>query len=146
MVQGGHYVISGATSPRYFLQNEGQDLITRNQAELEVSIFAKHIVPVLGITRRYVGTEPYSPATLTYNAAMKRILKSCDVEVIEVERKADGTDAEGDPNHISATKIRKAIREGSLDSVRTFLPPSTLAYLQSGLSRAVRAKLKAWPE
>jgi [citrate (pro-3S)-lyase] ligase len=142
MIKGGHYVISGATFPRYFLQNEEQDLVTRNQAELDVCIFAKHIVPVLGITRRYVGTEPYSPTTLSYNAAMKKILTAGGVEVIEVERKADGTDAEGNPNYISATKIRKAIREGNLDSVMSFLPPSTRAYLQSGVSRAVRAKLR----
>jgi [citrate (pro-3S)-lyase] ligase len=142
MIKGGHYVISGATFPRYFLQNEEQDLVTRNQAELDVSIFAKHIVPALGITRRYVGTEPYSPTTLSYNMAMKKILGAGGVEVIEVERKADGTDAAGNPNFISATKIRKAIREGNLDSVMSFLPPGTLAYLQSGLSKAVRAKLK----
>ena len=60
MLKGGHYVVSGATFPRYFLQNEEPDLVTRNQAELDVMIFAQHIVPVLGITRRYVGTEPYS--------------------------------------------------------------------------------------
>jgi [citrate (pro-3S)-lyase] ligase len=141
MIKGGHYVISGATFPRYFLQNEEQDLVTRNQAELDVSIFAKHIVPALGITRRYVGTEPYSPTTQSYNMAMKKILTDVGVEVIEVERKADGMDAEGNPNYISATKIRKAIREGNLDAVMSFLPPGTLAYLQSGLSKAVRAKL-----
>jgi [citrate (pro-3S)-lyase] ligase len=142
MIKGGHYVVSGATFPRYFLRNEKPDLVTRNQAELDVVIFAKHIVPVLGITRRFVGTEPYSPTTRTYNAAMKRILMMHGVEVIEVERKAEGLDAEGRPNYISATKIRKALREGNLASVRDFLPLCTLAYLQSGTSKAVRTKLK----
>ena len=135
MLKGGHYVVSGATFPRYFLQNEEPDLVTRNQAELDVMIFAKHIVPVLGITRRYVGTEPYSPTTGAYNAAMKKILVTQGVEVIEVERKARGLDDEGCPDYISASKIRKAIREGHLDSVRGFLPPCTLAYLQSGASK-----------
>ena len=142
MLRGGHYVVSGATFPRYFLQSEEPDLVTRNQAELDVTIFAQHIVPVLGITRRYVGTEPYSPTTGAYNAAMKTILTSCGVEVIEIERKAEGMDFDGNPNYISATKIRKAIRDGNLNSVMDFLPPCTLAYLQSGLSKSVRAKLK----
>ena len=75
---------------------------------------------------------------------MKKILTTYGVEVIEVERKAEGMDAEGNPDYISATKIRKAIREDNLDSVRDFLPPCTLAYLQSGASKAVRAKLREW--
>jgi len=142
MLKGGPYVVSGAIFPGYFLQNEEPDLVTRNQAELDVTIFAQHIVPVLDITRRYVGTEPYSPTTQVYNTAMKKILTPCAVEVVEIERRSQGLDAEGKPNYISATKIRKAIRENNLTSVLDFLPPCTLAYLQSASSKAVRAKLK----
>jgi [citrate (pro-3S)-lyase] ligase len=141
MIKSGPYIVSGATFPRYFLHNEEPDLVTRNQAELDVNIFAQHIVPVFGITRRYIGTEPYSPTTAAYNIAMKKILTANGIEVIEVERKAAGTDVEGNPNYISATKIRTAIREGNLNSVMDFLPPCTLAYLQSGLSKSIRAKL-----
>jgi len=142
MIKGGHYVVSGATFPRYFLQNEEPDAVTRNQAELDIVIFARYVVPVLGITRRYVGTEPYSPTTRIYNGVMKDILTTHGVEVNEVERKAEGTDADGNPNYISATKIRKAIREDNLAAVQDFLPPCTLAYLQSGLSKAVRTRLR----
>jgi len=141
-IKGGHYVVSGATFPRYFLQNEEPDLVTRNQAELDVTLFAKRIAPVLGITRRYVGTEPYSQTTGAYNTAMKKILTAHGIEVIEIERKAEGLDADGNPNYIRATKIRTAIREGRLDAVARFLPPCTLAYLQSDASEPVRAKLK----
>ena len=116
--------------------------MVKNQAELDVVIFAQHIVPTLGITRRYVGTEPYSATTRTYNAAMKRILTNHGVEVIEIERKSVGTDAQGNPDYISATKIREAIREDNLTAILDFLPPCTQAYLQSGLSETVRAKLK----
>jgi len=141
-IKGGHYVVSGATFPRYFLQNEEPDLITRNQAELDVVLFAERIAPVLGITRRYVGTEPYSRTTGAYNAAMKKILTAHGIEVVEIDRRAEGVDAEGNPNYISATKIRTAIREDRLDAVAPFLPPCTLAYLRSDLSKPVRAKLK----
>jgi [citrate (pro-3S)-lyase] ligase len=141
-LKGGHYVVSGATFPRYFLQSESPDLVTRNQAELDVTIFARHIVPALGITIRYVGTEPYSPTTRAYNVAMKKILTPCGVDVVEIERKSNGVDAEGKQNYVSATKIRKAIHEGSLASVMDFLPPCTLAYLQSPSSRTVRDKLR----
>jgi [citrate (pro-3S)-lyase] ligase len=73
---------------------------------------------------------------------MKDILTTHGVEVNEVERRAVGTDAEGNPNYISATKIRRAIREDNLAAVQDFLPACTLAYLQSGLSKTVRAKLR----
>lgn len=142
MLKSGPYVVSGATFPKYFLQDESPDLVTQNQAELDVVIFAQYIVPVLGITRRYVGTEPYSPTTKAYNAAMKTILSAGGLEVIEIERKSKGADAEGNPNYISASKIRKAIIEDDLTSIQDFLPPCTLAYLQSPSSKAVRAKLK----
>jgi len=89
-----------------------------------------------------VGTEPYSPTTQIYNAAMKRILTTCGVEVTEIERMSQGVDADGKPNYISATKVREAIRRDNLTSVLDFLPPCTLAYLQSPSSKALRAKLK----
>jgi len=129
MLRGGAYVVSGATFPSYFLQSEEPGLVVQNQAELDVVVFAHHIVPMLEITRRYVGTEPYSATTNAYNTAMKKILPSHGVEVIEIERKADGVDSEGKPNYISATKIRRALKENSLAPVINFLPPCTRAYL-----------------
>lgn len=141
-VKGGSYVVSGATFPSYFLQNEAVDQVIKNQTELDVTIFAQHIVPVLGITKRYVGTEPYSVTTRAYNAAMQKILPAHGVTVVEIERKADGVDADGNPNYISATKIRKAIKEDNLAAMLNFLPPCTCDYLLSAESESVRARLK----
>jgi [citrate (pro-3S)-lyase] ligase len=141
-VKGGPYVVSGATFPSYFLQNEAVDQVIKNQTELDVTIFAQHIAPVLGVTKRYVGTEPYSVTTKAYNAAMQKILPTHGVAVIEIERKADGVDSEGRPNYISATKIRKAIKEDHLTTILSFLPLCTRDYLLSAESEAVRAKLK----
>ncbi|PID57066.1 [citrate (pro-3S)-lyase] ligase [candidate division KSB3 bacterium] len=142
-VKGGQYVVSGATFPSYFLQKESVDQIVEYQTRLDVTIFAKHIVPVLGINKRYVGTEPYSPTTQAYNTAMKRILPSYGVQVIEVERKAEGTDTENKPNYISATKIRRAIQHDRLSTILHFLPETTRKYLLSDASQSVRAALTA---
>jgi [citrate (pro-3S)-lyase] ligase len=142
ILKGGPYVVSGATFPSYFLQNESVDQVIQNQTELDVIIFAKHIVPVLGITKRYVGTEPYSVTTRAYNAAMQKILPTHGVAVVEIERKTDGTDDAGQPNYISATKIRQAIKEDNLAAIMNFLPPCTRDYLLSAESEAVRARLK----
>ncbi len=141
-VKGGPYVVSGATFPSYFLQKEAIDDVITGQTELDVTIFGTHIAPVLGITRRYVGTEPYSPTTNAYNAAMRKLLPAFGVEVIEIERKADGLDVDGHPNYISATKIRKAIKDNQLAALSNFLPACTQAYLLSDESEAVRAKLR----
>ncbi len=140
-LKGGPYVVSGATFPSYFLQKESVDQVIQNQTELDVMIFARHIVPVLGITRRYVGTEPYSPTTGAYNAAMRKILPAHSVDVIEIERKANGSDAEGKPNYISATKIREAIKRDKIASITNFLPSCTREYLLSDESKTIRAKL-----
>jgi len=138
MVKGGNYVVSGTIFPSYFLKQEKQSDIAEKQAELDVITFMKYIVPVLEITRRYVGTEMYSPITAAYNVAMKKHLPPNGVELIEVPRICCG-DAD---NFISASKVRKAIREDKLDEVLDFLPTSTRRYLLSEESLDVRNKIK----
>jgi [citrate (pro-3S)-lyase] ligase len=88
-----------------------------------------------------VGTEPYSATTRPQHGHEEN-LTNHGIEVIEIERKSSGTDARGNPNYISATKIREAIREDNLTVVLDFLPPCTQAYLQSTRSESVRAKLR----
>ena len=66
VVPGGDYIISRATFPAYFLQGDPEQA----RCDLELTLFGKRIAPALGITRRFVGQEPYSPVTARYNAAM----------------------------------------------------------------------------
>lgn len=142
LVKGGMYVVSGATFPSYFLKCEEVSTVMQKQAELDVNVFAHYIVPVLGITRRYIGTEVYCNTTREYNEAMKRILPPKGVEVIELERKTVGTNTGPNPNYISASKVRQAIREDRLGDVLDFLPDATRDFLLSGESAAIRAKIK----
>ena len=138
MVKGGNYIVSKATFPSYFLKNENVDIVTRKQTELDVSVFAKHIAPVLEIKRRYVGTENYCNTTAQYNQSMKNILGKQGIEVIEVERKYV-TDKD---NYISASKVRKAIKEDDLGLVSDFLPETTLEFLESEESLKIREAIK----
>jgi [citrate (pro-3S)-lyase] ligase len=139
LVRGGKYCVSGATFPSYFLKNESADLITQNQTELDVTVFSSHIAPVLGIEKRYVGTEVYCHTTAAYNEAMKKVLPPAGIELMEVERKTiDGVD-----NYISASKVRAAIREGKTESVKDFLPPTTYEFLKSPEAEAIISKIKA---
>lgn len=142
MVSGGKYVVSGAIFPSYFLKNETINDVMQKQAELDVRIFAKYIVPVLGIKKRYVGTENYCQTTRAYNQAMKDILPESGIDVIEIERKAIGHDTNNSPNFISASKIRDAIKSDRLNELTGFLPTSTLEFLLSADSLAIREKIK----
>lgn len=142
MVKGGMYVVSGAIFPSYFLKSETIDDVMQKQADLDVTIFAKYIVPVLKITKRYVGTEMYCTTTEAYNSSMKAILPVYGVEVVEIERKKAGTGKDNQPNYISASKVRQAIKEDKLDEVLDFLPDSTREFLLSKDSLAIRMKIR----
>ena len=64
----GPYIISQATFPSYFQKDE--DEVSRSHALLDVTIFGK-IAAQLGITRRYIGEEPFSRVTNLYNQVRK---------------------------------------------------------------------------
>jgi len=131
MLTTGPYIVSGAIFPNYFLKLESWDDISQKQAEMDVRIFAKFIVPVLGITKRYVGTENYCVITRAYNKAMKQILPQVGCEVLEITRKALGVDENNQPNYISASKVRQAIKEDRINEILDFLPEVTKQFLLS---------------
>ena len=114
------YLISSATFPTYFLKDNVDASVVN--ADLDIQLFAKRIAPALGITKRFVGTEPFCPVTRAYNERMKQVLPEYGVEVIEIERK-DG---------ISASKVRQLLAEGEKDKVRTLVPECTYKYLYGG--------------
>ena len=89
-----------------------------------MEIFASHFAPALHITRRYVGTEPFSPVTAAYNRAMKAFLPGRGIEVREIPRKAiDGTP-------ISASAVRALLGRGQAQTLHQLVPETTWRYLQ----------------
>lgn len=141
MIPGGDYMVSGKTFPAYFLKGTDATDVLRKQAELDVVIFRDYIVPALGIKKRFVGEEVFCPTTAAYNIAMKNILPKAGVEIIEVLRKKDATVGES----ISASRIRKAICNDSLDEVADCIPKETLDFLKSAESLQIREKIKITP-
>ncbi|OIP83014.1 MAG: hypothetical protein AUK44_06365 [Porphyromonadaceae bacterium CG2_30_38_12] len=142
VVSSGPYLVSGAVFPNYFLKQEKWDLITEKQAELDVKIFAQYVVPVLNIKKRYVGTENYCKVTKAYNEAMKRLLPAVGCRVIEITRAAIGFDDNNEPNFISASKVRNAIKEDRLSDILDFLPESTKNFLLSPEADETIQKIK----
>ena len=118
----GPYLISAATFPTYFLKN--RDLATSVQCQLDVEIFARHFAPFLGITRRYVGTEPLSPMTNAYNNTLSASLPGYNIELRQIPRLC----LEDIP--ISASAVRAYIASGSWERIRPLVPATTFDYLQ----------------
>ena len=129
----GSYMISNATFPSYFLKDA--DLVIESHAKLDIHVFEK-IAAALGITRRYVGDEPYSQVTSIYNRVMKEELEAAGMECIIVPRLEDGGKA------ISASHVREAIRDGRLPDIREKVPESTYRYFTSPEAAPVIAAIQ----
>jgi len=122
--QGGHYIISEATFPAYFLKRDEE--LAMLQSELDVTLFAQRLAPVLHITKRFAGQEPLDPVTARYNKTMQRILPQYGISFCEIPR------LERDGRVISASRVRKLLREqGVCREVLALVPESTGRYLQT---------------
>ncbi len=113
----GPYMVSSATFPSYFLKDKEQAAAVH--CEVDIRLFGEKIAPALGITRRYVGTEPRCPVTAAYNERMKQLLPGCGVALVEVPR----VEAEG--GAVSASRAREMLRQGKND-LSALLPESTI--------------------
>ena len=130
----GPYIISSATFPSYFLKDEAA--VSEAHAKLDLTVFGK-IAEVLGITRRYVGEEPQSGVTALYNRIMQEKLPEVGVECRIIPRACEIETV------ISASTVRQAIHDGSLEKVADMLPPSTLAYFTSPEAEPVIQAIQA---
>jgi [citrate (pro-3S)-lyase] ligase len=118
----GDYIVSIATFPSYFLKDE--ELVIESHAKLDIEIFKK-IAGSLGVTRRYVGEEPFSKVTNVYNEVMKKELGSCEIECVEIPRKENNTGA------ISASKVRSLIHDGHIEKIKDSVPMTTYDFFTS---------------
>ncbi|WP_210424485.1 [citrate (pro-3S)-lyase] ligase [Gephyromycinifex aptenodytis] len=130
---GTTYVVSKATFPSYFLKDSG--LVDMCATAVDLLIFREHIAPALGVTHRYVGTEPFCRVTRQYNTDMHYWLERRDlppsfaapVQVVEIPRVAAGD--EPGSQAISATNVRRLLELGDLDQLRPLVPDPTFALL-----------------
>ena len=132
----GDYLISAATFPDYFLKDRAR--VDDVKCELDLAIFARCFARPLGITRRFVGTEPLSPVTALYNETMKKLLPSLGVEVTEVPR----VEAGGAP--VSATRVRELLAKEGPDVIELadLLPDTTLEAIRENWAE-ISARLEA---
>ena len=114
----GPYMVSSATFPTYFIKEKHRT--GGIHCELDVRLFGEKIAPALGITRRYVGTEPFCAVTAQYNEHMKRLLPDYGIELCELKRREAGGNA------ISASRVRCLIAEDKLQTLKDLLPLTTM--------------------
>ncbi len=117
----GPYLISAATFPTYFLKEQAQ--IQDAQCELDVAVFAKYYAPKFGITRRYVGTEPFCGVTAQYNSALERFLPAHGITLCQIPRLETGSVP------ISASAVRELLAAGDREAIASLVPQSTYDYL-----------------
>lgn len=132
--ESGPYIISNATFPSYFLKDAAA--VAVGQAQLDLTVFCR-IAQVLGVTRRYVGEEPISQVTSLYNQVMTARLPEAGIDCTVLPRR------ERDGCVISASEVRRRIRDGNLEQLEQLVPPATWNYLRSPEAEAVLAALRA---
>ena len=135
VIDGSDYAISRATFPTYFMKR--LDDAADTQMLLDLDLFRRHIAPALGATVRFVGTEPTDQLTRRYNQLMHEALK----DVREINR------LEKDGNAVSASRVRKAMEEGDMNTIRQLVPPTTLPYIIAHLAtQALQTELDTTPK
>jgi [citrate (pro-3S)-lyase] ligase len=112
------YLISGLTFPTYFLKADTDEVLI--QAECDARIFSRYFMEIFGISKRYLGTET-DLVTAKYNEVLKKVLGD-KVEVIE-RVQSEGTT-------ISASLVRKYLKEGDFSKIAALVPETTLEFLK----------------
>ncbi|MDB1126150.1 [citrate (pro-3S)-lyase] ligase [Vibrio sp. kj40-1] len=125
---GSDYIISRATFPSYFLKDDG--VINYCHTAVDLQLFRGYIAPALGITHRFVGTEPICTVTRFYNQQMHQWLTTptleCDpVNLVEFPR------CEKEQQPVSASLVRHLLFNNQWDDVQKLVPSTTLNYLKN---------------
>lgn len=121
VVSGEDYVISPSTFPAYFFRKD--TVVAKEQMLLDAYIFKQRIAPKLKITKRYLGEEPFSQMTATYNNVLQKNLPP-KIDVMIVPRKEDE-----EHRIISASRVRTAYLDGKIESIKAMVPETTYEFL-----------------
>ena len=136
VLPAGPYMVSRASFPAYFTADEARGSV---HAGLDCAIFASRIAPDLGISLRFVGTEPYDPVTRQYNAVMAGEFARYGLTLREIPR------LEAAGAAVSASRVRALLRGGASQEdwreLEILLPPTTFTFLRSEQGAGLRHRL-----
>ncbi|GBU23474.1 [Citrate [pro-3S]-lyase] ligase [Fibrobacteria bacterium R8-3-H12] len=123
------FIISSQTFGDYFVKQELNKKESVPDVSLDLLIFACAIAPTLNIKKRFVGEEPLDAVTKHYNQEMKKLLPEYGCEVVEIKRKKIGDSV------ISASRVRKLLKERNFEEIRKIVPEATFKYLKNNSTR-----------
>ena len=131
VLSSSEYIVSKATFPSYFLKEKAD--VEHAITGVDLLVYRNYIAQSLNITKRFVGTEPFSPITDKYNQGMKYWLSEYNtsapaIEVIEIDRKQINGTA------ISATAVRYLLEHNQLEEVKKLVPKTTWLFLKESFS------------
>ena len=155
VLEGSDYIISEATFPTYFLKEKSDAAET--QMLLDLDLYSRWIAPALDASVRFVGSEPLDALTAQYNTLIPNAVIIPRLEMASAGpaasenyffgrcQKNQFPEAIANLTHadaISASKVRKALEEGSFREAASMCPESTWPYLLGQLAeRALRLEL-----
>ncbi|BCJ92966.1 hypothetical protein acsn021_05350 [Anaerocolumna cellulosilytica] len=123
VIPSGQFILSNKTLPAYFTKEYKKEIII--DASEDIGIFAQYIAPVLNISVRFVGQEPLDFITNQYNMEMKRIITDYGIKFVEIPRKEQSGEV------ISASRVRKLLKENNFDEIKKIVPPTTYNFLKN---------------
>lgn len=119
VLPSGKFIISSVTFAGYFEKsNIPEEQAAEQNVSLDLLIFAAAIAPGLNIKTRFVGQEPLDPVTKHYNEEMKKILPEYGCKVEE------------NGNAVSASRVRKLLKERNFEEIKKIVPKATLKLLR----------------
>ncbi|MGI6662381.1 MAG: [citrate (pro-3S)-lyase] ligase [Bacillota bacterium] len=134
VLSSGRYSVSLATFPSYFTSEETAH--AEAGAGIDATLYCRYVTKALGITHRFVGSEPFSPVTAIYNATMRDVFAQHGIKLVEIPRlKIDGAT-------VSASRAREALRLGDYHKLSRLLPGTTLDFLRSPQAGGIVAELR----
>ena len=128
----GKWMCSRFTFPDYFDKDNLQSKVILNPTK-DVDLYGAYIAPAIGATRRFFGEEPIDKVTQQHNNFMKRQLPEYGIEVIEIPRKTLDSG-----QVISASKVRKNLKEKNWEALEKLVPQTTYDYLKENYERIIK--------
>lgn len=122
LLNGSGYIISKSVFPSYFLKSS--DEVISEQTNLDSHIFVKLFKDALSIKKRFVGTEPISHTTNSYNETLNKVLTENKIELVVIPRLEINNEV------VSASKVRVALANGDEKIINEMLPQTSIDVLK----------------
>lgn len=117
------YFASNQFFPEYGKRSES--IVVSNNVKLMEEINAKYVYNALNISVRILGEEKNDPVTAQYSKITSEMCSKYGVECVIIKRKSV------DGNEVSAKKCRELLKEGDFLTLRKYMLPQLIYYINN---------------